>query len=242
LTLHTAGEPQWDVVALDYETNDLVLFGDHFVDGDTNPKLFKDAMRFAHGGFGEFGRSVGLQSQLRRFQFSSASGDPALMMTLLQLRVKDPGSPVTHPLRISTGMAGINELDMFRVTTSGQTTMFGPLTMWNRLGPAEYNINVGVPGVDTTGFSIRDVTNNRFVLVAQAGGSVRLARAAAGADMATSATDGHVHIPQTVGNPTGVPTPFNATSGGALVFNRSAGRLCVFVNGVGWFGVTLTAL
>jgi hypothetical protein len=258
LTLQTNAVSQWDVVTLDAFSDDLVVFGDHFVNGAGTPALFGDQLRFAHGGHGEFGRSVGLQSKLRRFCFSSQTGDSPDMANLLLLQLKDPGSPVIFPLNIVAGELGSTS-DLFSVSNVGAVKAFGSVTaggltakgsavgghttgvtMENTTGVRSYRIAAGAQAVNETGFSIRDLTNNRELMVGEPGGNVRLANACTAGDLATTATNGYLVIPQTNGKPTGVPTAYGGTSGGAMTFDRSNGRLYVYVNGTGWRGVALT--
>lgn len=240
----------WDTMALDYETNDLVVFGGHWRNGEDGTREFGDQLRFAHGPFGELGRGVGLQSKLRRFAISSASGDPAEMQNLLMLQLK-AGHPVLFPFRIISGELGAST-DIFRVATDGQVRTTGQLTSTGgirvegtSLGTSTavavvnlhadgraYRVMAGIEGVTNGGFSIRDTISTRTQLAITSAGSVILGPAGS---LATSATDGFTHLPRMAGTPTATPTAYSGSI--PIVADETGSKLWAYMGGA-WKSVT----
>lgn len=250
LSLLTADVVMWDVVTLDFETNDLVVAGSHDTDG---AGTFGDQLRLDPRGYGEYGKSVGLQSALRRFSFSSNSADEPEMVTLLKLDIQ-AGSPATTAIDVvssGTSTARIFTNGKFLLGPPSATSAAG-VSCWtdavsDRKGALEvnntgsggqkYQIIPGQHGVTNAGLTIRDATNNIDRVTITGAGTIRLGAAG---DIATNSTDGFLRIPTMNGAPSGVPTSYGGDSGGAFVFNRSDGKLHVYINGVGWRGVTLS--
>lgn len=250
LTLLTADVPQWDAVTLDYETSDLVIAGSHNTDGIGT---FGDQFRLSQQGHGEYGKSVGLQSALRRFAFSSNASDNVLMATLLMLDIQT-GSPVLSALNVtlagnttariqkdgkfilgpatSTSSAGVS------CHTATVSDLKGALEVNNSgAGGQRYQIIPGQAGVTEGGLTVRDATNGIDRITITPTGTIRFGVAG---DIATNSVAGFLRIPTMNGAPSGVPTAYGGDSGGAFVFNRSDGKLHVYINGVGWRGVTLS--
>jgi hypothetical protein len=239
-TLLTGNVPMWDAVTLDYETNDLVIAGSHNTDG---AGTFGDQLRLDQRGYGEYGKSVGLQSALRRFSFSSTAADDPAMHTLLKLDMQ-AGSPVTIALDVvssGTTTARIFKNGKFLLGPVAATSDAGVAcftdAVSDRKGALEVN-NTGaggqkfqlIPGnhgVTNGGFTIRDATNSLNRLIITPAGTLVLGGTAAA--IPTTATAGHVVIPYCIGTPTGVPEAY--AGGIAMMFDAGSNKLYAYLGG-----------
>lgn len=256
-TLRSAGVPEWDVMALDNFTNDLIFVYEHGIG---------DQLRYGEGAHMLFGRSVISPADTYRFRIESSAADDAAMVDLLVLNgsTASSGGNMTHLLRaenatetvfsvMAAGRVGVgvlNPTQRFQVSQSQDaTTQF---LLSNSNGGSSAKISLRVQGEAKSVFlevpsstwgtaSLRNVgylyTNDTHLVFGT--NSTERARIdnlgnmvfGVGA-LAAGATDGFPYIPTIPGAPTGTPTA--KTGLAPIVIDTTNHKLSWHENGKWW--------